>query len=52
MADDMLAKTSFNKQIVIYSFCMNNITQRPYYCTTDKHGNIVWRIEQKPIIKG
>lgn len=22
------------------------------YCTTDEHGNIVWRIEQKPIIKG
>lgn len=22
------------------------------YCTTDKYGNIVWRIEQKPIIKG
>ena len=22
------------------------------YCTTDKNGNIVWRIEQKPIVKG
>ena len=22
------------------------------YCTTDEHGNIMWRIEQKPAIKG
>lgn len=22
------------------------------YGITDKHGNVVWRIEQKPIIKG
>jgi len=22
------------------------------YCTTDEFGNVVWRIEQKPIIKG
>ncbi|WP_290209243.1 MULTISPECIES: hypothetical protein [Bacteroides] len=22
------------------------------YCTTDDYGNIVWCIEQKPIIKG
>ena len=21
------------------------------YCATDEHGNVVWRIEQKPIIK-
>lgn len=40
MADDMLAKTSFNKQIVIYSFCMNNITQRPYPTIKYHHPNI------------